>query len=90
MIFSDNLTNKELLLNAMPLVSLSRVQWNTLIKHALEVEKKEGTDSDIIKILEILTVNQSRIEVTNNYVDSYLRDIDKPVSEESKCVFQLI
>ena len=89
MIYSDDLTNKELLLNAMPLVSLSRTQWNTFIKHVLEVEKKEGADSDIIKVLETLTANQSRIEITNNYVDSYMRDMDKPVNEESRSVFQL-
>ena len=42
MIYSENLTNRELLNKAMPLISLSRKEWNVLLKFVAELEQKEN------------------------------------------------
>lgn len=83
MIHSDNLTNRELLQNAMPLVSLSRSQWNELMKHIDELEIVSGVESDLFKAIETLTLNQMKIEVINNYRFYYNETLDSPVRKES-------
>lgn len=83
MIHSENLTNRELLQNAMPLVSLSRSQWNELMKHIDELEIVSGVESDLFKAIETLTLNQMKIEVINNYRFYYNETLDSPVRKES-------
>ena len=83
MIYSENLTNKELLLNAMSLSSLSREQWNIIVRHVNNVEQLEGSDSELLKALELLVTNQSKMEITNNYFDCYMRELNDPVREQS-------
>lgn len=82
MIYSKNLTNRELLQNAMPLSSLSRKQWNMLLKHIENIECAEG-ESELFKTLETLMNNQTRIEVIGNYVSFYKDTLDDPVSEKA-------
>ena len=82
MIYSKNLTNRELVQNAMPLVSLTRKQWNLLLKHIENVECVEG-DGDLFKTLETLLNNQTRIEVLGNYRTYYKDTLDDPVSEKA-------
>lgn len=82
MIYSKNLTNRELLQNAMPLSSLSRKQWNMLLKHIENIECAEG-ESELYKTLETLMNNQTRIEVIGNYVSFYKDTLDDPVSEKA-------
>lgn len=66
MIYSNNLTNRELLLNAMPLVSLSRKQWNLILDHI------QGTNGELLKVFETIIGNQSKIEVMSNYLEYYV------------------
>ena len=77
MIYSNNLTNRELLLNAMPLVSLSRKQWNLILDHI------QGTNGELLKVFETMIGNQSKIEVISNYLEYYYEHIEDPVNEES-------
>lgn len=78
MIYSENLTIREQLINAMPLVSLTRKEWGVLHKHIEEVEE----DSELFKVMEKLNTNQSRIEVIGNYLSYYSDLLDKTVAEE--------
>ena len=71
------MTNRELLQKAMPLISLSNVQWEQIIKH---IEKQKG---EIEEILNILLINQSRLEVRSNYRDFYDDKLDEQVLENS-------
>ena len=80
MIYSDNLTNRELLMNAMPLSSLSRNQWNMVLKH---LEKMEKSDKELFAALNTLCSNQSKLEIITNYKDYFFDSMDKEVSEES-------
>lgn len=90
MMYSENLTNKELLLNAMPLVSLSRNEWNSFHKHMEKVEREQGEDSVIFKILETLNMNQSRLEVRSNYLAYFGDVLEEKVREESTELDQVI
>ena len=83
MIYSENLTNRELVMNAMPLVSLSREQWNALLKHVEELEVSSSKDSVLFTALKTAVSNQSRLEVINCYIDYYGDLLDKPVRERS-------
>ena len=71
------MTNRELLQQAMPLVSLSNTQWEQITKH---LEKQKG---EIMEVLNILLVNQSRLEVRSNYRDFYDDKLDEQVLENS-------
>lgn len=83
MTHSTNLTNRELLQNAMPLLSLSRTQWNELMKYIEIVEQETGVESTIYKALEIIVTNQTKIEVINNYCFYYHSDLDQPVAKDN-------
>ncbi|MBR6081249.1 MAG: hypothetical protein IKP60_13990 [Treponema sp.] len=86
MIYSGNLTNRELLANAMPLSTLSRNQWGLLLSHIESIERTQGVDSDLFKVLETLHNNQARIEIIGGYLDSHCDEINAPVREESVSV----
>ena len=90
MIYSENLTNRELVMNAMPLVSLSREQWNSIIEHCEENEVTNGCDSILVIALKTMIVNQSRLEVMSNYFDYHLEDLDNQVCEKSARLFPVI
>ena len=77
MIYSDNLTNRELLMNAMPLSSLSREQWNVVLTHI------QSTNGEVHKVLDTLIANQSKLEVISNYKEFYYENLDEPVTENS-------
>ena len=77
MIYSNNLTNRELLLNAMPLFSLSRNQWNIILQYA------SSQSGELSKALEVMITNQSRLEVIRNYRDYYDDKLDEQVCNES-------
>lgn len=81
MIYSNNLTNKELLANALPLVSLSRKQWNAFMKHLQQIES-EG-ESDLYRALSTLCRNQSKIEVISNFGFYYNKELNEQVPEKS-------
>lgn len=83
MIYSDNLTNLELLKNAMPLKSISRSQWKSLLQHLEIVEGIEGEDSDLVIALKTVLENQSKMEIISNYNFYYHEELNKPVPEES-------
>lgn len=74
------MTNRELLLKALPLTSLSRKEWNLLIEHIREIESKEP-ESLLLDTLNIIATNQARVEVTSNYNFYYGDILDKPVDE---------
>lgn len=77
MIYSDNLTNRELLLNAMPLSSLSREQWKVIFKHLESLERSNKTD--LLEVLQTLCSNQSKLEVINNYTEYYFDTLNNSV-----------
>ena len=71
-----NMTNRELILKAMPLVTLSNKEWDVLTKY---MEQRKETA--IGNILEKLYTNQVRLEIIGNLIDYY--DPDGTVREES-------
>jgi len=75
------MTNRELMMRAMPLKSLSRKDWNTLSRH-IEETTRNG-DPAVLAVLEALRMNQSRLEVISNYTDYYGDIMDEQVREES-------
>lgn len=81
MTYSENLTNKELLNKAMPLISLSRTQWNTLLEHISSIEKTDGCESVLFKALEIMHNNQARLEIMSNYCYYNFNVIDNPTAD---------
>ena len=81
MVNTGNLTHRELVRKAMPLVSLSKSQWRTLTDHIETLEREKNETAK--EVLETLITNQSRIEVMNNYC-SYFGDVfDDTVSDKS-------
>ena len=81
MIYSNDLTNKELLANALPIVSLSRKQWNAFMVHMESVEK--GDDPDLFNALKTLCRNQSKIEILSAFGFYYNKELNEPVAAES-------
>lgn len=63
------MTNRELLLTAMPMVSLTRRQWDAVRELLLRTE--EGTE--LHAALSAMAGNQARLEVIDNYLD-YMAD----------------
>ena len=82
MLYSENLTNRELVRNAMPLIGLSREQWNSLLEHCEELTVSSGNHI-LIDALKTLVVNQSRLEVINNYLEYHIDKIDSLITEKS-------
>lgn len=80
MTYSENLTNRELVRNAMPLKGLSREQWNSLICHV-----KNLTETNVNPLLEssikTLISNQSKIEVMDLISVYYLAELNEPVKD---------
>ena len=74
------MTNRELLFKAMPIVSLSRQEWEMFERHLVEVKRKDG---DLNGVLEKLFTNQSRIEVIGNYFDYFADTLDEEVRDDS-------
>lgn len=70
------MTNRELILKAMPLVTLSNKEWDVLTKY---MEQRKETA--IGNILEKLYTNQVRLEIIGNLIDYY--DPDGTVREKS-------
>lgn len=81
MIYSGNLTNRELLRNAMPLFGLSRKQWNCVIEFA-EEQKYSGDNCCLSEALAIMIGNQSKIEVMEQYNMYQYDALDNLVKEE--------
>lgn len=79
MIYCENLTNRDLLRNAMPLVSLEHEQWKLIMRY-METATLEKSIKDV---LETVLVNQSRIEVLNSYGIYYGDKYDEPVPQKS-------
>lgn len=90
MFYSGNLTKKEMVSAAMPIMSLSREQWNSLLKHIKQVEQNEPAESVLVKTLEKISSNQAKLEVISRFFDSYIKEIDDPVNEESVCLYPII
>lgn len=82
MIYSENLTNRELLKNAMPLKSLTRTQWNTILAYAEELKNMDN-DSVLRTTIDTLISNQSKIEIMEQYSYYYLDELDNKVCDES-------
>ena len=81
MVISNNLTNKDLLVNALPIMSLSRNQWNAFMK-LLESVEREG-ESDLFDALKTLCRNQSKIEILSAFGFYYNQDLSSQVPEKS-------
>lgn len=69
------MTNRELVQKAMPLVSLSNEEWETINKH---LEKQSGT---LFNALQTLITNQARIEVMGDYYDYYSDILEQPLRD---------
>ena len=81
MMKADNITRKDLLQIAMPLSTLSRVQWNAVLNHLQAVEAV-GND-DLYDAIQTLIRNQASIEVMSDYQDYFHDTMDEPVREEA-------
>ena len=90
MFYSGNFTHKELMSVAMPMVSLSREEWNILLKHIKQVEQTEVSESCLLKAFEKVISNQAKLEVSNKYMDSHMKELDDPVNEESSWLYPLM
>ena len=75
------MTNKELMIKAMPLNTLSNAQWKIITKHVEEIER--SGNKELLDALDALQTNQARIEVMSNYNDYYSDVMDEPVRAES-------
>lgn len=80
------MTNRELLQKAMPLVSLSNEQWESVNALIKSIESKSDSGSILLESLEILTKNQSRIEITDNYREYYFDTLDKDIRDKNICI----
>lgn len=80
MTYNENLTNKELVRNAMPLKGLSREQWNSLLCHV-----KNLAETNVNPLLEssikILLSNQSKLEVMDLISVYYINELNEPVKD---------
>lgn len=81
MIYSEILTNKELVISALPLVNLTLSQWGTILEHCEQVKKKEG-EGELFKALETLVSNQSKIEVMTMISANCYEELNDPVSDK--------
>lgn len=90
MFYSDNLTNRERMITAMPLTNLSKNQWNTLLKYIDRLENNEQTNKMLLSTLKVLRTNQARIEVMSDYYDYYGSELDLPVRDEIVSGFQIM
>ena len=82
----ENLTRRGLLQTAMPLSTLSRVQWNAVLNHVRAVEVVGNTD--LYDAIQTLVRNQSRIEILGDYQDYFHDTLDEPVREDAIVDFQ--
>jgi hypothetical protein len=83
MTYSENLTNRDLITNAMPLVSLTSRQWRAVMRICELSERQDGADSVSCKALEVLVRNQSKIETMSLLFDSMANELDEPISDSS-------
>lgn len=72
------MTNKELLLQAMPLCTLSRNEWDIFLHYLDQIN-----NATLRLTMEKLKINQSRIEVIGNYLDYFADTIEQPICEKS-------
>lgn len=82
------MTNRELLRFAMPLKSLSADQWESAWKHLNELYDKHS-DTPLYSAFVQLLLNQSRIEISNNYNDYFFDTLDE-VAGKNVCDLSLI
>ena len=81
MTYCENFTNRDLITNAMPLVSLTSGQWRSVMKLCETIERQDGPKSDAFKALEALIRNQSKIETMSLIVDNVGDLLDEPLSD---------
>jgi hypothetical protein len=72
------MTNKDLLIQAMPLFSLSQKEWDLFLNHIEKIN-----DPELLQTLEKIKTNQTRLEVIGNYLDYFADVIDEPIRDES-------
>lgn len=89
MTYNETITNKELLFRAMPLTSLSRKQWESLLSHIKETETQKDSDSTLVEVLNIIIRNQARIEIIADYIDCRYEIINEPLDKEGSELFFL-
>lgn len=82
------MTNRELLRFAMPLKSLSSVQWDSVLEHLDELYNKQP-DTPLYSAFIQLLLNQSRIEISNNYNDYFFDTLDEDAGK-NVCDLSLI
>ena len=72
------MTNKELLLQAMPLCTLSRNEWDIFLHYLDQIN-----NATLRHTMEKLKLNQSRIEIIGNYLDYFSDNIEQQINEKS-------
>ena len=77
------MTNRDLVNKAMPLVTLSREQWEAVIKHLDELERYNGCSTALYQAFKTLQDNQAKIEVMGDYFDAINYEYDEPVRQNS-------
>lgn len=72
------MTNRDLLLQAMPLCTLAENEWDIFLHYL------DKTDNATLRqTLNKLKLNQSRLEIIANYLDYFSDTIEQPLKEKS-------
>lgn len=76
------MTNKELLLQAMPLCTLSENEWDIFLHYLDKIN-----NATLKQTMNKLKFNQARIEIIGNYLDYYSDIADQPVNKKSRPIY---
>ena len=77
------MTNRDLVNKAMPLMTLTREQWEAVINHLDELEKYNGRNTPLYQAFKTLQDNQAKLEVMGDYFESINYEVDEPVRQNS-------
>lgn len=76
------MTNKELLLQAMPLCTLDENKWNIFLHYLDKMD-----NATLRQTMNKLKLNQARLEIIGNYLDCFSDVLEQPVNEKSRPIY---
>ena len=76
------MTNKDLLLQAMPLCTLAENEWDIFLHYLDKID-----NTTLRQTLNKLKLNQSRLEVIANYLDCFSDIIEQPIKDKSTPIY---
>ena len=72
------MTNRDLLLQAMPLCTLAESEWDIFLHYLDKID-----NATLRHTMNKLKLNQSRLEIIGNYLDYFSDKIEQPINEKS-------